>query len=66
MTVKYVFCYVSVNDGSGKVPAYRGLVDAVQSIVRADGVKGLYQVSFVFKIHACKASQTLLEQVAAQ
>ena len=59
--------YVLVNDGSGKVPAYRGLVDAVRSIVRADGVKGLYQVGFVFKIHVhvCKASQTLLEQVGS-
>ena len=43
--------YILVNDGSGKVPAYRGLVDAVRSIVRADGVKGLYQVGFVFKVH---------------
>ena len=34
-----------VNDGSGKLPAYRGLVDAVQSIVRTGGLKGLYQVS---------------------
>lgn len=32
-----------VNDGSGKLPAYRGLVDAVRSIVRTDGIKGLYQ-----------------------
>ncbi|CAH3189614.1 unnamed protein product [Porites evermanni] len=32
-----------VNDGSGKLPAYRGLVDAVQSIVRTGGLKGLYQ-----------------------
>lgn len=32
-----------VNDGSGRVPAYRGLVDAVRSIVRANGIKGLYQ-----------------------
>ena len=47
--------YVLVNDGSGKVPAYRGLVDAVRSIVRADGVKGLYQVGFVFKIHCVKS-----------
>ena len=36
-----------VNDGSGKLPAYRGLVDAVQSIVRTGGLKGLYQVSMV-------------------
>ena len=34
-----------VNDGTGKLPAYRGLVDAVQSIVRTGGLKGLYQVS---------------------
>ena len=34
-----------VNDGSGRLPAYRGLVDAVQSIVRTGGLKGLYQVS---------------------
>ena len=34
-----------VNDGSGKLPEYRGLVDAVQSIVRTGGLKGLYQVS---------------------
>ena len=52
--------YMLVNDGSGKVPAYRGLVDAVRSIVRADGVKGLYQVGFVYKISVYKASQTLL------
>ena len=38
-----------MSDGSGKVPAYRGLVDAVRSIVRADGVKGLYQVGFALK-----------------
>ena len=31
-----------VNDGSGKVPAYRELVDAVQSIIRTNGVKGLF------------------------
>ena len=36
-----------VNDGSGKLPAYRGLVDAVQSIVITGGLKGLYQVSTV-------------------
>ena len=36
---------LSVNDGSGKLLAYRGLVDAVQSIVRTGGLKGLYQVS---------------------
>ena len=29
-----------VNNGSGKLPAYRGLVDAVQSIVRTGGLKG--------------------------
>ena len=50
---------VLVNDGSGKVPAYRGLVDAVRSIVRADGVKGLYQVGFVLKIQ-CKKLLKLL------
>ena len=33
------------NDGSGKLPAYRSLVDAVQSIVRTSGLNGLYQVS---------------------
>jgi len=33
-----------VNDGSGKLPAYRGVVDAVKSIVRSNGIKGLYQV----------------------
>ena len=33
-----------MNDGSGKLPAYRGLIDAVKSIVRSNGVKGLYQV----------------------
>ena len=33
------------NDGSGKLPVYRGLVDAVQSIVGTGGLKGLYQVS---------------------
>lgn len=32
-----------VNDGSGRLPAYRGLVDAVQTIVRSNGIKGLYQ-----------------------
>lgn len=32
-----------VNDGSGKLPAYRGLTDAVKSIVRTAGLKGLYQ-----------------------
>lgn len=32
-----------VNDGSGKLPAYRGLTDAVKSIVRTNGLKGLYQ-----------------------
>ncbi|CAH3146437.1 unnamed protein product [Porites lobata] len=31
------------NDGSGKLPVYRGLVDAVQSIVGTGGLKGLYQ-----------------------
>ena len=36
----------SVNDGSGRLPAYRGLVDAVQTIVRSNGIKGLYQVCF--------------------
>ena len=36
--------YLVVNDGSGKLPAYRGLVDAVKSIVRSNGIKGLYQV----------------------
>ena len=30
-----------VNDGSGKLPAYRGLVDAVQSIVRTGGFNGV-------------------------
>ncbi|XP_015763728.1 PREDICTED: mitochondrial folate transporter/carrier-like [Acropora digitifera] len=35
-----------VNDGSGRLPAYRGLVDAVQTIVRSNGIKGLYQVCF--------------------
>ena len=38
-----------VNDGSGKLPAYRGLVDAVQSIVRTGGLKGLYQVSKFYR-----------------
>ena len=45
-----------VNDGSGKLPAYRGLVDAVQSIVRTGGLKGLYQVSkinFIVKRTLC-------------
>ena len=42
----YYYCnfFFLVNDGSGKLPAYRGLVDAVRSIVRTDGIKGLYQV----------------------
>ena len=40
----YQYCYFSVNDGSGKLPAYRGLTDAVKSIVRTTGLKGLYQV----------------------
>ncbi|CAH3146443.1 unnamed protein product, partial [Porites lobata] len=35
--------WLCCNDGSGKLPAYRGLVDAVQSIVRTGGLKGLYQ-----------------------
>ena len=33
------------HDGSGKLPEYRGLVDARQSIVRTGGLKGLYHVS---------------------
>ena len=36
--------YLVVNDGSGKLPTYGGLVDAVKSIVRSNGIKGLYQV----------------------
>ena len=45
-----------VNDDSGRLPAYRGLVDAVQSIVRTGGLKGLYQVSkinFTVKTTLC-------------
>ena len=33
------------NDECEKLPAYRGLVDAEQSIVRTGGLKGLCQVS---------------------
>ena len=36
---------MQLNDGCGKLPAYRGLVDAGQSIVRTGGLKGLYHVS---------------------
>ena len=39
-----------MNDGSGKLPAYRGLVDAVKSIVRSNGVKGLYQVQLKYDV----------------
>lgn len=41
----FLIIYLVVNDGSGKLPAYRGLVDAVRSIVRSNGIKGLYQVT---------------------
>ena len=40
--------YLTVNDGSGKSPAYRGLIDAVKSIVRSNGIKGLYQVQLKY------------------
>ena len=40
--------YLAVNDGSGKSPAYRGLIDAVKSIVRSNGIKGLYQVQLKY------------------
>ena len=41
--------YLLVNDGSGKVPAYRGLVDAVRSIVRAVWCKGIVSGWFCFQ-----------------
>ncbi|XP_048590205.1 mitochondrial folate transporter/carrier [Nematostella vectensis] len=34
---------LQVNDGSGRGPAYKGLIDATRSIIRTDGFKGLYQ-----------------------
>ena len=45
----YQYYNFSVNDGSGKLPAYRGLADAVKSIVRKNGLKGLYQVLLFVK-----------------
>ncbi|EDO28458.1 predicted protein, partial [Nematostella vectensis] len=37
---------LQVNDGSGRGPAYKGLIDATRSIIRTDGFKGLYQVFY--------------------
>ena len=56
LLIYYVKILLLVNDGSGKLPACRGLVNAVQSIVRTGGLKGLYQV---IHVHSCTAKLAL-------
>lgn len=37
------FCYFTVNDGRNAIPSYAGLGNAVTTIFRQEGIKGLYK-----------------------